>query len=366
MRNFIFSAILILTVLFSLPLPVLARTLPQTEAEIEETVMIDVEDGAGADGMTEIVKEQEQAQTFISGMNLLIPVIILGAAVACVAVILVLRGNNRQKDKNVHQTGNTALIPHDGIYLFGSCLGPGKRDYQEDSLWHTDPNKIVPGKAICAVICDGMGGMENGAAKAINGFKARVQRIDNQDDIPSKLWKICHSTNKDVFEMNQRKGLDGGTTLVSVYILENQLYWISVGDSRIYLYRDGMLAALNEEHELENSLYIQMLDGTLDLEDVRETPIRELRKLTSNLGRMEIPLVDQNAKSYRLHKGDKLLLCSDGVSGTLSDYELINCLESHDPEINCDRIAAMIEEKDKKNQDNYSAVVVYCATEEGK
>ena len=374
MRKIIFFLILILTLLIGLPSPVLANVLTQTEAATEGTAVIGAENSPETVEVTEIVTEQAASPAISLRFGSLLPVMIITVAAVGIAAVLVLRGKNsrkadRKEDRKAHQTGETSMIPNDGIYLFGSCLGCGKRDYQEDALWHTDMKDVIPGKAVCAVICDGMGGMENGAessARAIDSFRTRIQRIENQDDIPSKLWKIVQSTNNDVYKMNERKGLDGGTTLVSVFILDNQLYWISVGDSRIYLYRDGMLAGLNEEHELENSLYIQMLDGKLTLEDVRDTPVRELRKLTSNLGRIDIPLVDQNAKSYRLHKGDKLLLCSDGVSGTLSDYELVKCLESHDPEINCDRIAAMIEEKDKKNQDNYSAVVVYCATEEGK
>lgn len=300
--------------------------------------------------------------------NSIILVGICAAAIAAGAAVLIF-GRNKKHDRK--DTGRgvsaTSIIYKEGIYLFGSCLGQGKRDYQEDSLWYTEDQD--PEKPVIAVIADGMGGMENGAessAKAVEKFRTRAMRIDNDQDIPVKLWRICNSVNDDVYAQNSMKNMNGGSTLVAVLIKHNQLYWISAGDSRIYLYRDGMLADINEEHELENSLYSQMLDGEIDLIDIRETPNRELRKLTSNLGRVNVPLIDQNLIPYKLHKGDKILLCSDGVSGTLSEKEIASCLESRDPESNCDRIAAMVEDKEKRGQDNYSAIVVYCATEDGK
>ena len=261
----------------------------------------------------------------------------------------------------------TSVIVREGAYRIAGCKGQGKRDYQEDALWFSaDPQ---PGEPVCAVLADGMGGMENGAESsetAIESVRKRVEHIQTDRDIPSRLWKISNSANSEVYEMNSRQNKNGGATLLITFIVDNELYWISVGDSRIYLYRDGMLAAVNEEHELENRLYAQMLDGELSLADVRDIPNRELRKLTSNLGRSSLPLIDQNFVPYKLKKGDKILLCSDGVSGTLSENELLKCLSDPDPKENCDRIAYMIEDKSKRGQDNYSAVVVAVETEGAK
>ena len=261
----------------------------------------------------------------------------------------------------------TSVIVREGAYRIAGCKGQGKRDYQEDALWFSaDPQ---PGEPVCAVLADGMGGMENGAESsetAIESVRKRVEHIQTDRDIPSRLWKISNSANSEVYEMNSRQNKNGGATLLITFIVDNELYWISVGDSRIYLYRDGMLAAVNEEHELENRLYAQMLDGELSLADVRDIPNRELRKLTSNLGRSSLPLIDQNFVPYKLKKGDKILLCSDGVSGTLSENELLKCLSDPDPKENCDRIAYRIEDKSKRGQDNYSAVVVAVETEGAK
>ncbi len=261
----------------------------------------------------------------------------------------------------------TVVLERSRIYLCSGCKGQGKRDYQEDSLWYS--SSASRGAPICAVVVDGMGGMDNGAESseiAISVFEKHFSSIRTDQDIPSKLWKISKEANDIIYQTNSAKDMNGGSTLISVFIADDLLYWISIGDSRIYLFRDGILAPINEEHELENRMYNGMLNGDIELIDVREMPNRELRKLTSNLGRSSIPLIDQNFIPYRLKYGDKLLLCSDGVSGTLSEKELINCLEDPDTDKNCDLIAQMVMAKGKKGQDNYSAIVVAVAEETRK
>ncbi len=252
-------------------------------------------------------------------------------------------------------------------YRCADVIGQGKRDYQEDALWYSAASST--GHPICAVIADGMGGMDNGAESsllAIETIKSYIFQICPDKAIYQQLSEISKAANNAVYNNNSSKDMNGGSTLVMVFINNNNLYWLSIGDSRIYLYRDGMLAAVNEEHELENRMYNGFLKGEIDLQDIREMQDRELRKLTSNLGRRTIPLIDQNFLPYRLHKGDKLLLCSDGVSGTLKDSELLNCLNDANPGTCCQKIAAAVEAKGKKGQDNYSAIVVSIETEDGK
>ena len=262
------------------------------------------------------------------------------------------------------EESTTVVIVKEGAYVIAGCKGQGQRDYQEDALWFS--GNVIAGEPVCAVIADGMGGMENGAAsskKTIEAIRSRVEHIQTNRDIPSRLWQICNAVNDEVYTMNSMQDMNGGSTLICIFIVDDQLYWISIGDSRIYLFRDGVLASVNEEHELENRMYKQLLDGEIDLSEIRETPNRNLRKLTSNIGRDTLPLIDQNFIPYRLQKGDKLLLCSDGVSGTLDEVELMKCLEDPHPEVNCDAIRNMVEEKNKKGQDNYSAIVVLVAAE---
>ena len=280
------------------------------------------------------------------------------------------RKNDRQfdfsEDSNTIDS-ETLFLGKTSAYYCSGCKGQGKRDYQEDNLWYS--RSTGPGLPVCAVLSDGMGGMDNGAessALAIDVFKAKALNIRTDQDIPSRLWQISNEANQAVYQRNSEKGMNGGSTLVCVFITGNMLYWLSIGDSRIFLYRNGMLASVNEEHELETRMYKKFIEDDIDLVEIRETHRKELRKLTSNLGRSSIPLIDQNFIPYMLKKDDKLLLCSDGVSDTLTEQEILFCLKDPDPDVNCDRISEMIEAKNKRGQDNYSAIVISVRTENGR
>ncbi len=309
---------------------------------------------------------------FISGKDGWFAIAVLGVIAAAGASALILR---EKKPKDVDKTiripdadpEKTVRIPKTGPYDCGSCIGQGKRSYQEDSLWYSA--QTGSGKPVCAIVADGMGGMDNGAessAIAKEFFTAHIQGIEADPDIPSKLWEISSSINAEVYAVNTGKHMNGGTTLVCAYIINNMFYWLSIGDSRIFLYRNGMLSAVNEEHELETRLYDMLLDGKITMEELRSIPNRELRKLTSHVGRNTIPIIDQNYAPYRLFEGDKIVLCSDGVSGSLSEDEILLCLKDPDAETNCREIADLIEKKDLPGQDNYAAVVISCRTEGGK
>ncbi len=324
-------------------------------------------DPDGPDGITE---------SSVSGKDGWFVILMLGAIAAGGALALAFRG---KKPKNMSKTTEnpdtepdtdterTVRIKKDGPYECAACIGQGKRSYQEDSLWYS--SRSGAGKPVCAIVADGMGGMDNGAESssiAKEFFKIHIRSLETDRDIPSKLWEISSIINSEVYTANTKKNMNGGTTLVCAYIINNMFYWISIGDSRIYLYRDGMLAAVNEEHELETRLYDMYLDGKISMNELRMIPERELRKLTSHVGRSAVTLIDQNYVPYKLNKGDKIILCSDGVSGTLSEEDLLFCLQDPDPEADCRQIREMIEEKDRRGQDNYAAVVISCRTEDGK
>ena len=330
---------------------------------------------SGTSGAPEPSYENRTAgteSTIIPGTDSRAVIAVLGLAAAAGAAILILRGRkpktvNRNQQNPDTDPDKTVIIPKNGPYDCAGCTGQGKRSYQEDSLWYS--GQSLPGKPVCAIVADGMGGMENGAessAIAKEYFKLHAKNIETARDIPAKLWEMSKDINEEVFTANSAKHMNGGTTLICAYIIDNLFYWLSIGDSRIYLYRDGILAAVNEEHELENRLYDMLLDGRITLDELRSVPNRELRKLTSNIGRNTVPIIDQNYAPYRLHSGDKILLCSDGVSGSLSEEEILACLKTPDAESSCRSIADLIEEKDLPGQDNYAAVVISCRTENEK
>ena len=70
--------------------------------------------------------------------------------------------------------------------------------------------------------------------------------------------------------------------------------------------------------------------------------------------------IDMSYKPLPLENGDKLILCSDGVGGVLNEQELKKCVLCESSEIACKRITQMIQHINRRSQDNYTAIVVFC------
>lgn len=253
-------------------------------------------------------------------------------------------------------------IHADFRYDIAECIGQGVRPYQEDSIrtWNKKKNMI------CALVADGMGGMQNGAECSqitAETFSKAFGRLSSTDSVPERLESFANAANTLVFQENEKLGVVGGTTLACVCIFGDGLWWISVGDSRIYLLRGDELVMLNSEHELENLLYTAYLTNNISFEDIAFFPSYELRKLTSNLGREKIPYFDQNFSALPLVSGDRILICSDGVSGTLTDDEIRECIRTGDAQECCRLLEDKIIEKNNEHQDNYSAALIICEAE---
>ena len=144
-----------------------------------------------------------------------------------------------------------------------------------------------------------------------------------------------------------------GSTLVGVLIKERNMAFISVGDSRIALFRAGTLLSLNREHILGREA-----DEASVLNNApANTDTRKRKALTAFMGKENLKLVDRNITPMRMIRGDRVLLMSDGVFGTLSDDELISIMDLP-PQAAADTIVNMVSAKRKEHQDNATIVIV--------
>jgi len=144
-----------------------------------------------------------------------------------------------------------------------------------------------------------------------------------------------------------------GSTLVGVLIKERNMAFISVGDSRIALFRAGTLLSLNREHILGREA-----DEASVLNNApANTDTRKRKALTAFMGKENLKLVDRNITPMRMIRGDRVLLMSDGVFGTLSDDELISIMDLP-PQAAADTIVNMVAAKRKEHQDNATIVIV--------
>ena len=239
----------------------------------------------------------------------------------------------------------------------GGCQYLGTRSNQEDAYGISNVNdlKLCESKGILAVVADGIGGMDNGQVAS----KMVVETMGNEfyqenSNLPSaiRLLTLTANAHLRVNEYRKQHGIRCGSTLVAVLIQKNDLYFISVGDSRILLYRQGGLIQLNREHKLGT-----VMEERAALKDVIPSSTRKPSALTSHMGMEDLRQIDRNTSPIRLMRGDKLLLVSDGVYGALSEAELLMCL-GDDPQKSANVICDTIRSKQRRSQDNATAVVL--------
>lgn len=243
---------------------------------------------------------------------------------------------------------------------FGNMQHQGRRDYQEDSFGFSDISdpELVAKRGILAIVADGMGGLKNGKSiseRAIGKFRKAFLNFSPAGNIPRQLSSLVAETNHDIYETDRQKG---GTTLICVYIYRNGMYWVSVGDSAIFLFRQGRLYQLNKEHNRLNELYLKFMYREITKEQLMAEP--SLQGLTSNIGRRELRDLDQNLTGLRLQSGDRILLCTDGVSGRLTEKELLVAMSQGTAQACADAMKSMVLKKNAPKQDNLTAEVICC------
>lgn len=246
----------------------------------------------------------------------------------------------------------------------------GARDYQEDNyrvldLSTTDLN-IASGAQFdhtLLILADGMGG-HVGGAKASHVAAAEFARAFEHrpaDALPHEaLLSALRDGNqalKNVVE--QDPSLDGmGTTLVVAHIHQGELSWCSVGDSLLYILRNGALQRLNADHSMVPLLDKMVAMGELTPAQAQNDPRRNA--LRAAVDGQDLDLVDIPTKTYRLQTGDVLVLASDGLE-TLSETDIKRILTDNALRPVSEKMSALldrVQSLDLPNQDN-TTVIVY-------
>jgi PPM family protein phosphatase len=235
--------------------------------------------------------------------------------------------------------------------------------WQFNSFAQTDLGLVREGNEDSAIyganliaVADGMGGHAGGevaSAIAINALAQLLPVItDSEIDIDSRedlFLNITYEIDSQILEKSkQNPGLAGmGTTLTALNISGDNVELLHIGDSRCYRYRDNKLEQLSYDHTVMQELLDQ---GRLTPEEVFDHPQRSL--LTQAL--MGDSGLDPILVSYEIKADDQFLLCSDGLTNLLSDYEIGKIIESKSGD---DVITALITEvKAKGAPDNITII----------
>ena len=214
------------------------------------------------------------------------------------------------------------------------------------------------GHTVC-VVCDGMGGPGGGklaSTLAVNAFMdsclANLRADMGLEQVKEAAAFAVAAANTAVYERScSEPGLYGmGTTLVSAIVRDGRAVFNNVGDSRAYLVRNGLITRITKDHSLVEHLVDQ---GDITEEEARRHPHRNL--ITRALGPDPEALSDSYEVS--LEPGDWLLLCTDGLIGTVTDQEMARELtvDGNDNE-RLDRLLELA--KEQGAPDNVTAVLL--------
>lgn len=251
------------------------------------------------------------------------------------------------------------------VYEHATRATIGAREDQEDAAAvHTGPGTTAAAEqvsALAAVLADGMGGHVGGQIASWTACAAFIETFARgEGTLDEGLAAGLARANSEIARrVGEDRTLEGmGCTLVAGAFDKEGVRWISVGDSPLYLYRRGELAALNEDHSLGPELDKLVEAGLMDAEEAASDPRRHL--LRSALVGGEVELVDHPRVALPLEPDDVVVLASDGIL-TLSVEQMLAVISQHAANgagAIADSLIKAVEDAGAEHQDNTTVVVV--------
>ena len=201
------------------------------------------------------------------------------------------------------------------------------------------------------VVADGMGGAQAGEVAARVAVEAFTQGLPDSGTAEQRLSQRAQEANRRIYELanaqHDRAGM--GTTLTAAYLHDSELAIAHVGDSRAYLFRDGSLKRLTQDHSLVDELVRR---GKLTEEQAAEHPQRSI--ITRALG--PEPTVEIDTWTYPVRADDVLLLCSDGLTSMVPEERVEQILTST-PDLGAAAQALIDEANAAGGRDNITVVL---------
>lgn len=248
-------------------------------------------------------------------------------------------------------------------FAVAAFSGIGKRESQQDAAYC-----YISNEEIYAVVCDGMGGLADGGrasqtaiSVAAETNQQRLQKgTTTGQESPDWLAEVVLEADRAIFMLKDRSGksVKAGSTLVSVWIKNNLLYWCSVGDSRLYLFRDSEVVQATTDMNYFYLLNEQRESGAITENQYQQEAVNG-EALISFCGLGDVSIIDRNVEPLSLLPGDVILLCTDGFYRTIDEKWMQDILAACDfIEDAAEFVPQIIEQHGTSMQDNYTFVLI--------
>ncbi len=227
-----------------------------------------------------------------------------------------------------------------------------KRESNEDSF-------LINKEIGVYAVADGMGGHRGGEVASSMAVKTLEQYVELHKNDARKMQprllisEAYKSASNKIFDKSRTEAAElagMGTTLVAAYLFDNTLYIANVGDSRAYLFKSRQIWQLTEDHSLLNEHIKFGLISEADSENFLQKNV-----ITRSVGFERDVVCD--ILERLIEPEDMILLCSDGLSGMVSDLKIAEICQSFSP----DKVVEECIKEAKKNggDDNVTVLVLY-------
>ena len=232
----------------------------------------------------------------------------------------------------------------------------GVREKNEDTVgfWHPETAEMIRSFGIAAIVADGVGGLGRGEIASQLAVHSALETLKNSPpDTPPVdiLRQIVNEANRAIYDaaLQERDQARMATTFTASIFRNDELCAAHVGDTRIYLVRNGTIKRLTSDHSYVS---LQVKLGLVKEADAMASPMRSV--ITRSMG-------NELACNYdfirqTLNKGDVIVQCTDGLYAHIVDDEFCDIATHYSPDEACQRLVALAEKR--QTDDNLSVQVI--------
>src|SRR5512135_56677 len=236
-----------------------------------------------------------------------------------------------------------------------SSPGPA-RENNEDfvGFWQPQTLEEKRSRGAVAILADGVGGMQRGEVAsrlAVETALKMFQEAPGEQTPQQLITQMFNAANLAVYDkgMEDHGKAPMATTLAVVVLRNNEITVGNVGDSRVYLVRKATIKQLSTDHTYTG---MQQKFGLISEQEAKTSENRSI--LTRSVGHE--PVIRVDVESSTLFKGDKVVLCSDGLYSRVADNEIADIVSRYSPAQACRQLVALAEQRG--TEDNVSVQVL--------